>query len=112
MQLSQLEITRRCGMIFLVGWDKRQLSRAGPPLEGLPLVGRRSHSLAGPTLLSADPQGFSTHASKLHDLDRNSDSYRSNNPKYPERPALEPSDELAKLRSQLLVLPKPPRSGI
>ena len=32
VQLSQLEITRRCGMIFLVGWDKRQLSRAGPPL--------------------------------------------------------------------------------
>ena len=41
-------------MSFIVGWDKRQLSRAGPPLGGLPLVGRRSHSLAGPTLLSAD----------------------------------------------------------
>ena len=37
-------------MSFIVGWDKRQLSRAGPPLGGLPLVGRRSHSLAGPTL--------------------------------------------------------------
>ncbi len=46
-------------MSFPVGWDKRQLSRDGPPLEGLPLVGRRSHSLAGPTLLSADPQVFS-----------------------------------------------------
>ena len=51
-------------MSFIVGWDKRQLSRAGPPLGGLPLVGRRSHSLAGPTLLSADPQVFSVHCFK------------------------------------------------
>ena len=51
-------------MSFQVGWDKRQLSRDGPPLEGLPLVGRRSHSLAGPTLLSADPQVFSAHRFK------------------------------------------------
>ena len=51
-------------MSFQVGWDKRQLSRDGPPLEGLPLVGRRSHSLAGPSLLSADPQVFSAHRFK------------------------------------------------
>ena len=37
-----------------VGWDKRQLSRAGPPWAELRLVGRRSHSLAGPTLLYTD----------------------------------------------------------
>ena len=51
-------------MSFPVGWDKRQLSRAGPPLGGVPLVGRRSHSLVGPTLLSADPQVLSTHGFK------------------------------------------------
>jgi hypothetical protein len=55
-------------MILLVGWDKRQLSRAGPPFAGLRLVGRRSHSLAGPTLLSTDAQVFPPTASKLHDL--------------------------------------------
>ncbi len=37
-------------MRFPVGWDKRQLSRAGPPYRKLLMVGRRSLSLAGPTL--------------------------------------------------------------
>jgi len=41
-------------MILLVGWDKRQLSRAGPPYAGRRLVGRRSPSLACPTLLWKD----------------------------------------------------------
>ena len=43
---------------------REKLLHGASAFTDLRLVGRRSHSLAGPTLLSTDPQVFSTHRFK------------------------------------------------
>ena len=51
VQLSKSEFTRICGMSFIVGWDKRQLSRVGPPFWGFHWwAGARIRSLVPPYL--------------------------------------------------------------